>query len=183
MIQFFNLTRICSEKLKKFEINTSRRFTDKNEHDLVIMSMPVHGPLTRYAKLRVAHAPVMPRTFSPPHLVSDLDMHHGTCVTHVPWCMTGSLTSGFLWSRWQENVPGIPGACASRIFVVFGKRPMDRTSSYTAIVDLQCVRHLHWDVNKKESRNYFRVKYREEKYNRQTWEEIDKKKIKSSPSY
>ena len=28
-------------------------------------------------------------------------MHHGTCVTHVPWCMPGSLTSGFLWSRWR----------------------------------------------------------------------------------
>ena len=43
-----------------------------------------HGPLTRYAKLRVAHAPGMPGTFSPPSLVSDPDMHHGTCVTHVP---------------------------------------------------------------------------------------------------
>ena len=27
-------------------------------------------------------------------------MHHGTCVTHVPWCMPGSLNSGFLNSRW-----------------------------------------------------------------------------------
>ena len=25
-------------------------------------------------------------------LVSDSDMRHGTCVTHVPWCMSGSLT-------------------------------------------------------------------------------------------
>ena len=33
--------------------------------------------------------------------------HHGTCVTHVPWCMLGSLTCGD-----GENVPGIPGACA-----------------------------------------------------------------------
>ena len=39
--------------------------------------------------------------FSPPPLVSDPDMHHGTCVTHVPWCMRGSLTRGFLWSRWR----------------------------------------------------------------------------------
>ena len=35
-------------------------------------------------------------------------------VTHVPWCMPGSLTSGFLWIRWRENFPGIPGACAIR---------------------------------------------------------------------
>ena len=37
-------------------------------------------------------------------------MHHGTCVTHVPWCMSGSLTH-----VGGENVPGIPGACASAI--------------------------------------------------------------------
>ena len=42
-----------------------------------------------------------PGTFSPPPRVSDLDKHHGTCVTHVPWCMPGSLTSGFLCSRWR----------------------------------------------------------------------------------
>ena len=28
-------------------------------------------------------------------------MHQGTCVTRVPWCIPGSLTSGFLWSRWR----------------------------------------------------------------------------------
>ena len=41
-------------------------------------------------------------------VVSDLGMHHGTCVTHGPWCMSGSLTRGGL-----ENIPGIPGACAT----------------------------------------------------------------------
>ena len=41
----------------------------------------------------------MPGTFSPPLPVSDPDMHHGTCVTHVPWRMPGSLTNGFLWSQ------------------------------------------------------------------------------------
>ena len=50
-------------------------------------------------KIAGAHAPGMPGTFSPPPRVSDPDMHHRTCVTHVPWCMPGSLTSGFLWSR------------------------------------------------------------------------------------
>ena len=42
-------------------------------------------------------------------LVSDPEMHHGTCVTHVPWCMSGSLNRGG-----GENVPDIPGACATR---------------------------------------------------------------------
>ena len=42
-----------------------------------------------------AHAPGMPGTFSPPPRVSDPDIDHGTCVTHVPWCMPGSLAVSF----------------------------------------------------------------------------------------
>ena len=75
-----------------------------------------HGPFTRYAKLWVAHAPQMPGMFSPSPWISDPEMHHSTCVTHVPLCMSGSLTSGFLWSRWGENVRGIRGASATRNF-------------------------------------------------------------------
>ena len=37
-------------------------------------------PLTRYVKLWVVHAPVMPGTFSPPPRVSDPDMHHARVV-------------------------------------------------------------------------------------------------------
>ena len=47
-------------------------------------------------------------------LVSEPGMHHGTCVTHVPWCMSGSLTRG----GW-ENVTGIPGACAPAILRIW----------------------------------------------------------------
>ena len=36
-----------------------------------------------------------------PTRVSDTGMHRGTCVTHVPWWIPGSLTSSFLWSRWR----------------------------------------------------------------------------------
>ena len=54
-------------------------------------------------KIAGAHAPRMPGTFSPSPQVRDPDMHHGTCVTHVPWCMPGSLTSGFLWNRRRGN--------------------------------------------------------------------------------
>ena len=60
-----------------------------------------YGPLARYVKLLVAHAPGMPGTFFPSPRVSDPDMHHGTCFTHVPWSMSGSLTSGFLLTRWR----------------------------------------------------------------------------------
>ena len=94
-----------------------------------------HGPLARYVKLRVTHAPGMPGTFSPPLRVSDPDMHHGTCVTHVPWYMPGSLTNGFLWSRWQGgNVPGIPGACATRNFTYLARGPWKRSPYYRSFV-------------------------------------------------
>ena len=75
-------------------------------------------------KIAGAHAPGMPGTFSPSPQVSDPDMHPGTCVTHVPWCMPGSLTSGFRWNRWRgENVPGIPGACATCNFTYLARGP------------------------------------------------------------
>ena len=47
-------------------------------------------------------------TFTLPPRINDPDMHHGTCVTHVLWCMPGSLTSGFLWSRRREAFPPFP---------------------------------------------------------------------------
>ena len=47
-------------------------------------------------------------------LVSDPGMHHGTCVTHVPWCMSGSLTRAC-----GENVPGIPGPCAPTLLRIW----------------------------------------------------------------
>ena len=83
-----------------------------------------HGPLTRSVKLRVAHAPGMQGTFSPPPWVSDPDMYHGMCVTHVPWCMPESLTSGFLWSRWQGKRSRHSQCMRIAQFYVSGKRPM-----------------------------------------------------------
>ena len=89
----------------------------------------LNGPLTRYVKLRVAHAPGMPGTFSPPPRVIDPDVHHGTCVTHVPWCMTGSITSGFLWSRWRGKRSRHSRRMRNPQFYVSGKRPMPITDT------------------------------------------------------
>ena len=47
-------------------------------------------------------------------LFSDPGMHRGTCGTHVPWCMSGSLAPGG-----RENVTGIPGACAPAFFRIW----------------------------------------------------------------
>ena len=71
----------------------------------------LHGPISRYVKLWVVHPSGMLETFSPADdfkpLVNDPNRHYGTCVTHMLWCMSRSLTH----SGW-ENVPNIPGASA-----------------------------------------------------------------------
>ena len=79
--------------------------------------------LTIYVTLRIAHAPGMPGTFTPPPRVSDPAMHHVTYVTHVPWCTPGSLTSAFLWSRWRGKLSGIPGTCTTRNFTYLVRDP------------------------------------------------------------
>ena len=64
-------------------------------------------------------------------LVSNPGMNHGTCVTHMPWCMSGSLihVAG-------EHVPGIPGACATCNFAYLTRGPCD--SSLLLALDLHC---------------------------------------------
>ena len=66
----------------------------------------------------------MSGTFSQPPWVSDPDMHRGTCVTHVPWCMPGSLPSGFLWSRSRGNRSRYSRRMRKSLFYASGKRPM-----------------------------------------------------------
>ena len=66
---------------------------------------------------------------------SDPDMYHGTCMTHVPWCIPGSLNSHFLWRQWR-------GKRSRRMrkpqFCVSGRRPMVMT----------LVNHHHNDIVK-----------------------------------
>ena len=54
-------------------------------------------------------------------LVSDHGMHHGTCVTHVPCCMSGSLTRGG-----GENIPSISGTCATGNYMYLIRGPLVR---------------------------------------------------------
>ena len=75
-----------------------------------------HGPLARYVKLRVAHAPGMLGTFSPPLGVSDPDMHPDACRDRS-LVVTFEVSGG-------KNVPGIPGACAIRNFAYLGRSPL-----------------------------------------------------------
>ena len=68
---------------------------------MLFLAAASHRPLVRKIKLQVVHALGMPGTVSLPPWVGDPNMHHGTCMRQMPWCMPGSLTSSFLWSQWQ----------------------------------------------------------------------------------
>ena len=65
------------------------------------------------------------RNVSPASLVSDAEMHHGTYMTYVPWCMPGSLTSGFILSRWRGKRFRHPRRMRNPQFCISGKRPMN----------------------------------------------------------
>ena len=96
----------------------------------------------------------MPGTFSPPALVNDPDMHHGTCIAHVPWCMPRSLTSGFLWSRWRGKRSRHSRRMRNPQFCVSGKRPKyllltmlaDFTSAHAPLHPYRTVRLAIWVI-------------------------------------
>ena len=93
-------------------------------HQSKFVSRLSHGPLARYVKLRVEHAPGMLGTFSPPPRVSDSDMRHGTCVMHVPWRMPGSLPGVFPRSWWRGKRTRHSLRMRNPQFYVSGKRPI-----------------------------------------------------------
>ena len=69
--------------------------------------------------------------------VGDPDIHHGTCVTHVPWCMPGSLASDFLWSRWRGKLSRHSRCMRSTQCCVSGKRPMSAPQTWSTVRFLQ----------------------------------------------
>ena len=74
-------------------------------------------------KITGAHAPgilgTFPRyRFQRKPLVNDPGKHRGTRVTHVAWCMPGSL-----FRSDGGNVSGIPGACTTRDFTYLARGP------------------------------------------------------------
>ena len=116
-----------------------------------LVTVTATGKVSAWASCQIrkvagAHAPGMPGTFSPSPQVSDPDMHHGTWVTHVPWCMPGSPTSGFLWNRRRGgNVPGIPGACATCNFTYLVRGPLGWPHPLEVCEALTLFRHSYWD--------------------------------------
>ena len=56
--------------------------------------------------------------------------HHGLA---IPWCMSGSLTSGFLWTRWREKRSRHSRRMHKPPFYASGKRPMDNKMDTDAL--------------------------------------------------
>ena len=77
-------------------------------------------------------------SFPPPQRFSDPDMHHCTCVTQMPWCMPGSLTSGFLWSPWPRKRSRHSRRKRNQRFCASGKRLM----ASTKVLGFE-----HWQLN------------------------------------
>ena len=123
---------LCSQKSIVSTIKYLHRFSSRatKSQCLSVINMKIwlilNGPLARYVKFWVAHALGMPGTFSMPPRVSDPDKHYGTCVTHVPWCMSGSLTGVFHWSHWRGKRSRHSRRMRNpQLYVhVSGKRPM-----------------------------------------------------------
>ena len=124
MVLVFENVITTSAKTRRYGDAMHLHRTSEITWEYIKQRIPIHGPLTRYAKLRVANAPGMPGMF-PRHrlqrkpLVSDPGMHHDTCVTHVPWCMSGSLTR-----RWQGKRSRHSRRMRNPQFYVSGKRHM-----------------------------------------------------------
>ena len=84
-------------------------------------------------------------------LISDPDMHPGTCVTHVPLCMPGSLTSGFLWSRWRGERSRHSRRMRIHQFYVSDKRPMAIKMGESPWLPRKkiltcCAISMHWEM-------------------------------------
>ena len=97
----------------------------------------------------------MPGTFSLPPRISDPDMHHDSCVTHVPWCMPESLTSSFYWSWWRGKRSRHSRRMRNPEFYVPGKRPIQTSTVlkyykhiYSAQNRLTVKAYILWSLNK-----------------------------------
>ena len=97
----------------------------RGHYDVIVMMSPWVSCQIR--QIADAHALRMSGTFSPPPQLSNPDMYHGTCVTQRD--ARAVMHAGIANSRFPlnsaagGNVPGIPGACATRNFTYLVRGP------------------------------------------------------------
>ena len=115
------------------EMNIKIRFLYENIHPRICIpdAFLDHHVWASHQIRQIAICACTGKTFSRhqlqrKQLVSDPGIHYGTCVSHMPWCMSGSLTcSG------GENVRGIPGACATRTLAYVVRSPWCWSHEFT----------------------------------------------------
>ena len=114
--------------------------------------MPGHGSLVRYIKLRVVHAPGR----------EHFSRHRGlailTCITALAW---RTCRDAFR-DRWlvvsfdvsgRENVPGIPGTCATRNFTYLVRVPCEQMVTELLETVLLKLAHPKSCTNRSTTRN------------------------------
>ena len=127
LYSLFSIYGGLSNKNWRFESEWRRQSFERIRYETT-------GPLPATSKLRVAHAPGMPVTFSPPTWINDPYMYHSACVTHVPWCMPGSLTSGLHWIRWQGKRSRHSWRMRNPQIYVSGKSPIAKAFVFKAAI-------------------------------------------------
>ena len=86
------------------------------------------------------------RRFQRKLLVSDPGIHHGPCVTHVPWCMSGSLTCVD-----GKTFPAFPAHAHPR-FCISGKRPIMQPRRLW--VNISHASAIGYNYNNNETRHF-----------------------------
>ena len=83
----------------------------------------LHGPLTRYVKLRVAHAREFRERFPSPPISKETASQRSRHASRHVRLARAVMYVGIAYPHWGENVPGIPGACATRNFTYLVRGP------------------------------------------------------------
>ena len=116
---------------------------DEELHDRkLLIPLLIHGPLTRYVKLQVAHAPGMPGTFSPAaDFKGNRKLAIPTCITARAWRTCRDACRDRAPAVTGKTFPAFP-AHAHLQFCVSGKRPM-LSSQWIHIIYLK----IPWNIN------------------------------------
>ena len=88
-------------------------------------------------------------------------------VTHMPWCMSGALISGFLWSRWRGKHTRPSRRMRNPQFYVSGKRPIEYTQKELKFSLTALYLYLSYRVNIMTADNLF---YQSHSQNRDCWQ-------------
>ena len=148
------LLQLCGELLSSFRIelllskvscrkrNIRLWYVEKDFPNLVCNQMQAEWAFCQIRKIVGGACAGNAVNVSRPPRVSDPDMHHDTCVTHMSWCLPGSLTSGFLLSWWRGKASWHSRCMRNLQFCVSGNRSMVKCETTNKIQRFQLLLYL-----------------------------------------